>query len=146
MKKIFLSVIGVLCIAGSAMAQNQNVKMEKQVKEVLVQIEKAAAERNIAALQDLLHKDYRIVANRFSGTGGTTIINKDTYLAMMKDGKVGGTVYSVEFKEVFIFQHTAMAELVWHSEKTEDMHKYVLLVQDDADHWKLISDMPIMVP
>ena len=40
--------------------------MKIQIKEVIITIEKAAANRNIEQITSLLHKDYRVIANRFN--------------------------------------------------------------------------------
>lgn len=126
------------------MSQNQN-NMKNQIKEIVASIEKAAANRNIKQLTELLHKDYRVVANRFKGSKNVTIIPKETYLQMMKEKKVGGTNYNINVKDIKIYEHTAIVDVLYISKTTSDMHKYLVLIQDENNEWKVVSDIPIVM-
>ncbi len=137
---VFLSAIPFL----NCMSQNQN-NMKNQIKEIVASIEKAAANRNIKQLTELLHKDYRVVANRFKGSKNVTIIPKETYLQMMKEKKVGGTNYNINVKDIKIYEHTAIVDVLYISETTSDMHKYLVLIQDQNNQWKVVSDIPIVM-
>lgn len=137
---IFLSTTSLV----HCKAQNQN-RMENLIKETIVAIENAAANRDVNQLDKLLHKDYRVVANRFRGSKTATIISKEAYLGMMKDEKVGGTSYDISFNVIKITEHTAIVDLLYASEKASDMHKYLVLIQDENNQWQVISDIPIVM-
>lgn len=126
-------------------AQNQNETMENEIKNVVLNLENATAERNIQKIEEFLHKDYRVVANRFKGTKTTTIITKEMYLVMMKGNKIGGTSYQTEFKNISITEHTAIVDVLFKSDKSSNMHKYLILIQDDNNNWKVVSDIPIVI-
>ncbi len=119
--------------------------MENQIKEVVFSIEKAAAKRDVKELEELLHKDYRVVANRFKGSKTTTILSKEVYIKMMKDMKIGGTSYNIIFSDIKINGHTSLVDLTYVSETTSDMHKYLVLIQDKNNQWKVVSDIPLVI-
>ncbi|WP_420385437.1 hypothetical protein [Roseivirga sp.] len=118
---------------------------EKTIQQIIGLAEEAAANRNINLLSQLLHEDYRVVANRFKGSKSATIISKDVYLSMMESEKIGGTSYTIKFNDVKITAHTAMVDLLFISEESSDMHKYLILIQDEKDQWKIVSDIPIVM-
>lgn len=136
----FISAISFL----NCNAQNQH-SMEQTIKETVASIEKAAANRDVKQLAELLHENYRVVANRFKGSTAATIISKQVYLEMMKAEKVGGTTYTIKYNDIKITGHTAIVDLNFLSDKTSDMHKYLVLIQDEHDQWKVVSDIPIVI-
>ncbi|MFT0156934.1 nuclear transport factor 2 family protein [Tenacibaculum ascidiaceicola] len=119
--------------------------MKNQIKETVMSIEKAAANRNNKQLKEFLHKDYRVIANRFKGSENTVIISKETYLQMMKDEKIGGTSYNINFNDVKTLGHTAIVDVLYSSETASDMHKFLVLIQDKNNKWKIVSDIPIVL-
>lgn len=139
-----LILITLLISLSNCKAQNQN-NMELKIKEIIASFEKAAASRDINQLSRLLHKDYRVVANRFKGSRTAQIISKEAYLEMMKDEKVGGTSYVINFNDIKITEHTAIADILYVSDIFSDMHKYLVLVKDENDQWKIVSDIPIVM-
>ncbi|WP_217643767.1 nuclear transport factor 2 family protein [Zhouia amylolytica] len=118
--------------------------MENQIKETVTSIEEAAANRDAEQLTELLHRDYRVIANRFKGNENAVIISKDNYLQMMKDEKIGGTSYNINFNDVKISGHTAIVDVLYLLETTSDMHKFLVLIQDENNKWKIVSDIPIV--
>lgn len=140
MTAIFISSIGFI----SLKAQKQK-NMENQIREVVLTIEKAASQRDVNLISPHLHDQYRVVANRFKGSNSTTVIPKELYLNMMREGKIGGTAYEVLFDDIKINRHTAVVDLTYVSKTAPDMHKYLILVQDKDDQWKVVSDIPIVI-
>ena len=144
MKQILiLAGLGVIGLV-SCRAQNKTL-MENEIKKVVLNLESATAERNILEIEKYLHKDYRVVANRFKGSSTTTIITREMYLEMMQAGKIGGTSYTTQFKSISITGHTAMVDLVFTSDISSNMHKYLILVLDENDQWKVVSDIPVVI-
>lgn len=144
MKQILILVcLGAIGLV-SCRAQNKTL-MENEIKKVVLNLESATAERNILEIEKYLHKDYRVVANRFKGSSTTTIITREVYLEMMQAGKIGGTSYTTQFKSISITGHTAMVDLVFTSDISSNMHKYLILVLDENDQWKVVSDIPVVI-
>ncbi len=145
MRTFFLITLFATGMLINATAQNHNSEMEAQIKKVILDAEKAAAERNTEALEQLLHQDYRVIANRFKGSTGTTIMSREMYLDLMEAGKIGGTPYATDFKNILVHDHTATVELLWKANGKAAMHKFLALVQDENNQWKIISDVPVVL-
>ena len=142
MKLLCLSCCITLLTACSGFSQTSQ-PMEDAIRQIINDFEDATAQRDIAALESLLHPEFRVMANRFRGGPGTTLIPRDAYLGMMKAEKIGGTAYEVSFESVTIYEHTAAAEVSFIGSDS-NMHLFLLLVQDDDNAWKIISDLPLI--
>ncbi len=140
-----LLLLGVL-ITFFRTNQAQNTKaMETQIKQTIETFATAGAVRNLDALEEVLHAEFRVLANRFGGKDALTVISREQYLSMMEAGKIGGNEVSVRFDKVSIHAHSAAAEVAFVSEAAE-MQLFILLLQDEADTWKIASDMAVVVP
>lgn len=136
----FISTISLL----NCKAQNQNI-MENNIKEVIASVENAAANRDVNQLAEFLHPDYRVVANRFKGSTTATVILRQAYLEMMNGGKIGGTTYNIKYNDIKTTGHTAIVDVLYTSDIASDMHKYLVLIQDEQNQWKVVSDIPIVI-
>ncbi|MPR32019.1 nuclear transport factor 2 family protein [Salmonirosea aquatica] len=145
MKKIVITLLMGALMTRVSFAQKSNKGMEMEVKKTVMAFNEAAAHRDLEALNSVLHPDYRVMANRFRGTPGTTLITREAYLGMMKDGKVGGASYESEFRQISVSAHTAMVEISLKGNGTSSMHKYLFLVQNSQNEWQVISDLPLVV-
>lgn len=145
MKRVVSTLLLGVVISTATCAQKNNKSMEMEVKQAVLAFDRATATRNIEILKAVLHPDYRVLANRFRGTPGTTLIARDTYLSMMESGKVGGTVYEPDFRQISITGHTAMVDVVLKATGAASMHKYLFLVQNGNDKWQIISDLPVVM-
>lgn len=132
-------------ISTATYAQKTSKGMEMGVKQAVMALDEATAKSDIEALKAVLHPDYRVLANRFRGTPGTTLITRDTYLKMMEGGKIGGTTYDAEYKQISVTGHTAMVNVLLKAKGAPSMHKYLFLVQNDKDEWQIISDLPLVM-
>ena len=146
MKTLRLSALLVLLSTVSYCQSSTHRAMEKEIKQVINDFQQAVAARDLSSLETLLHPDFRVMANRFSGGEGTTLLPRETYLGMMKAEKIGGTAYEVEIVNVAVKDHTAAAEVNFTSQSEADMHLFLLLVQDSNDNWQIISDLPVIIP
>lgn len=145
MKRVVSTLLLGVVIFTATHAQKNNQAMETKVKQAVLAFDRATATRNLETLKAVLHPDYRVLANRFRGTPGTTLISRDAYLGLMESGKVGGTVYEPEFRQISVTGHTAMVDLLLKAQGTSSMHKYLFLVQNDQDEWQIISDLPLVM-
>ena len=143
-KVIRFSVLLLVLSTTSYGQSSKNKPMEKEIKEVINSFQQAVATRDIQSLETLLHPDFRVMANRFRGGEGITLLPRETYLSMMKAEKIGGTAYDVKVVSVSVNDHTASAEVNFASQPEADMHLFLLLVQDSNDAWQIISDLPIV--
>lgn len=119
--------------------------METYIKQTIETFARAGAERDLSALEEVLHSEFRVLANRFGGKEALTIITREQYLNMMEAGKIGGNEVSVRFDDISIHGHSAAAEVAFVSESVE-MQLFILLLQDETNSWKIASDMAVVVP
>ncbi len=143
MKAILIITIGLITLAQQLGAQTDQ-EMKKEIETLIMDFESAVSQRNLDALETILHKQYRVVANRFKGSPTPTVIDRKSYLEMMKAEKIGGVEYQVDIKSISTFEHTASAELLFQSNVNPDLHKYLLFVLDQDDVWKVVSDVPVV--
>lgn len=139
------ALLTAIMVSTIAHAQKTNKEMEIQIKETVKTFDEATARRDIATLESVLHPDYRVMANRFRGTPGTTLITRETYLKMMEGGKIGGIKYEAEYRQISVTGHTAMVDVMLQEKGKPAMHKYLLLVQNEKDAWQIIGDLPIVI-
>lgn len=149
LQKTYRVCLGALIIAiivtTMTHAQKTNNAMETEIKQVVATFDQATASRDIETLESVLHPDYRVMANRFRGIPGTTLITREAYLKMMEGGKIGGTKYEAEYKQISVTGHTAMVDVLLKVKDVPAMHKYLLLVQNEKDEWQIIGDLPIVM-
>ncbi|MFB9292730.1 nuclear transport factor 2 family protein [Persicitalea jodogahamensis] len=147
LQKAYHACLGAVLAVDSTvtLAQKMDNEMETEIKQAVAIFDQATARRDIETLKSVLHPDYRVTANRFRGTPGTTLITRETYLEMMKDGKIGGTKYEEEFRQISVTGHTAMVDVMLREIGVPAMHKYLFLVQNEKDDWQIISDLPIVI-
>ncbi len=142
MIRLFILFV-VLSTASYGQSSNQK-PMKKAIEKVVYDFHQATAERDIAQLEVLLHPEFRVMANRFRGGDGTTLIPREAYLGMMKAEKIGGTAYDVKVTSVAVNEHTAAVEVDFMSKEEASMHLFLLLVQNSNNEWQIISDLPLV--
>lgn len=144
MKTLGLSLLLTALSFAPTLAQSNDPAMQDAIRQVISDFENAIAQRDVASLETLLHPDFRVMANRFRGGEGTTLLPRATYLDMMQAEKIGGTKYEAEVIRVAIHDHTAAAEVNLTHSESADMHVFLLLVQDSNNEWKIISNLPVV--
>ena len=145
MKHIFLSILLVVISCSESISQNKN-EMNESILETVQSFSQAIATRDIQSLDQLLHPEFRVVANRFNVSDQALVLSKPVYLQMMEDEKIGGTAYKLEIKASSTFQHTAQVQALFSTSEGPDMHVYLLLILNATDEWQIVSDVPVMVP
>lgn len=118
--------------------------MNEQVKTVIETYAQGATARNVNQVALVLSPAFRVVANRFRDTTGTTIIDRETYLSQLNEGKIGGAIYRLEYIAVTIYAHTAQAE-VWYRGEKSDIHNFFDLAQNEQDQWLLVGTMAVVI-
>lgn len=141
MKKINLLMF---CLLASTLIVQAQTKPMKEVKNVIQEFNDAIGSHNVTKLEELLHKDFRVIANQFKGGEDALILSRETYLKMIGGKQIGGTRYEVEIKNVSLFDHTASVEVSLNS-KASNMHVYFILIKSKSGAWKIVSDTPVIV-
>lgn len=100
----------------------------------------ALAQRSTQAIDSLLHPEFKVIANKSIAAHTSTFLSKTNYLDMIRSGKAGGDVYTIEDLSIQVMGPTAMAQYTLHGRQTT-MHVFLQFIQEDED-WKIVSNMP----
>lgn len=118
--------------------------MNEPIRTVIETYVQGGAIRNVDQVASVLSPEFRVIANRFRNTVGTTIISREAYLKQLSDGKIGGSAYQLDWVSIAVYEHTAQAE-VWYRGEKSDMHNFFWLIQDEHNQWLLVSIMAVVV-
>lgn len=122
---------------------SENSVMDPGVTSAVKSFVKAGDERNLSSLQNILHPEFRAVVNRAFGSEEVSVMNKELYLNLMKDGTIGGDSRNVEILNSQIIGHNASVEAVFTGSDYK-FKTFVLLAQNTDGNWKVINDMPFI--
>lgn len=143
MKRLSITLL-TLVILGSiscqSQTQNNSKKMEKEIKNIIETFVKAGEERNLAMYNDILHENFRVIANRYPTPDKTSIITAEDYKALITKEIIGGTKYEVIFNSIDIAEHSATVRAELKAEKGGQSVTF-LLVQNPENKWLIITDM-----
>ncbi|MFK8038771.1 MAG: nuclear transport factor 2 family protein [Crocinitomicaceae bacterium] len=138
LKIITLSIFTLLTFTGNA--QNKDIK---NIKKTITQFALAADNNNDKELATYLDDNYRIVMNRLFGSESISIMSKSVYLEKIKSKEYGGDTRTLTFENVIINGNTASAKVILKGEKMTFISLFIL-VKDNDNNWKLISDTPVV--
>lgn len=136
---IVLLSIASFCMAAFAgvLTGNDSDQVAAAVKTFV----KSADKQDMERMDAILHQEYRTVVNRLFGSDKVSVMDKSTYLSMMKEGKIGGDKRKIEIKEIKIHGNNAMVEATFTGEKLV-FETFLQLAKDVSGEWKVISDFP----
>lgn len=118
---------------------------EKAAKAAVTEFITAADVQDVTRLKAVLNPVFRASVNQFMGSAGVTIIDRETYLAMVGDKKLGGTPRTVAFKSVEVVGHTAFVRANLDSDALH-FEAMLTLAQDKLGDWTITSDTPFTSP
>ncbi len=116
--------------------------MSIQVKDKVRNFALAIENRDVPTLQNLLHDNFRVVANQFPNPETVSVLPKELYLNMIKSEKIGGNKYEVFFDYVSVEDHSATVIAKFEAEKSI-MYLTLLLIHVEND-WKIVEDMALI--
>lgn len=116
--------------------------MEK-IKQAVTDFVKGGDNSDVELLNKVLHKDFRVTNNGFMGTPGVTIIDKQKYLANIKDGIFGGLPRKMIIESIDENDTIAIVKLRLESSENYFV-SYNSLVLDVDNEWKLINNLAVV--
>ena len=137
-KVIFMSLLALM-VSGKLNAQNKSD--EKKVKSAIETFSQSADQQDVSKMDNILHAEYRTVANRLFGGTDVSVMDKPTYLSMLEEKKIGGDKRDVEIVSVNIVDNNASVVAKFNG-KVLKFTSYLHLVKDDKGTWQIINDMP----
>jgi len=98
---------------------------------------------DVELLDKVLHEDFQVMSNRFMGTKGVTIIDKQSYLHNISAGVFGGLPRKMEILTIDVSETIAMVKLRLESAENHFV-SYNSLVLDSDNQWKLINNLAVV--
>ena len=135
-----LMLMSLLGLTTSLTAQTNE---EKAITKTIQKFAKAGDQNDVSALTTTLDDNYRIVMNRLFGSEVASVMNKTDYLAKIESKEYGGDDRKVEIKSILVNGTTASVNVVFTGSKMT-FNSIMTLIKDAEDHWKLISDTPMI--
>lgn len=111
----------------------------------LTEFIRAADVRDLDRLERVLNPEFRVFVNQFMGKPGVTVIDRTTYLGMIRAEKLGGTPRTLGIKSVEVVGNNAYVRATLAS-KALHFESHYLLVEDQAGDWTVLSDIPYVTP
>lgn len=117
--------------------------MIEKIKQAITDFVKGGDNSDTKLLDKVLHKDFRVTNNGFMGTSGVTIIDKEKYLANIRNGIFGGLPRVMIIENIDVSETIATVKLRLES---SDNHfvSYNSLVLDTDNEWKIISILAVV--
>lgn len=117
--------------------------MIEKIKQAITDFVKGGDNSDTKLLDKVLHKDFRVTNNGFMGTSGVTIIDKEKYLANIRNGIFGGLPRVMIIENIDVSETIATVKLRLES---SDNHfvSYNSLVLDTDNEWKIISNLAVV--
>lgn len=117
--------------------------MIKKIKQAITDFVKGGDNSDTKLLDKVLHKDFRVTNNGFMGTSGVTIIDKEKYLANIRNGIFGGLPRVMIIENIDVSETIASVKLRLESSENHFV-SYNSLVLDTDDEWKIISNLAVV--
>jgi hypothetical protein len=117
--------------------------MTDKIKQAITDFVKGGDNSDTTLLDKVLHKDFRVISNNFMGTSGVTIIDKQKYLANIRDGIFGGLPRIMTIEN--IDENGTIASVKLRLESLENHFvSYNSLVLDIDNEWKIINNLAVV--
>ena len=117
--------------------------MTDKIIQTITDFVKGGDNSDTTLLDKVLHKDFRVANNGFKGTSGVMIIDKQKYLANIKDGVFGGLPRKMAIENIDVSETIASVKLRLESSENHFV-SYNSLVLDTDNEWKIINNLAVV--
>ena len=102
---------------------------------------KSADGRQVTKMELILHDNFRAIINRAFGSDEVDFIDKQTYLTLLREEKIGGDNRHISIASIDLEGNNAVvkAELAG---KDLNFTTFIQAVKGADGQWKVMSDMP----
>lgn len=136
-----LSVATLSMFEMAFLGAHSEAEAESNIKSVIQLFVKGGDERDTTKLEEVLHGNFRVVANQLMGSSTINVITKDQYLALIREGKLGGDNRVLDIQSVEIIGKNASAKVKIIG-KALTFESFYHLIQNNEGKWKLVQDLP----
>ena len=117
--------------------------MSNKIEQAITNFVKGGDNSDVALLDKVLHKDFRVTNNSFMGKPGVTIIDKEKYLQNIRDGIFGGLPRKMVIEQIDASNTIALVKLRLESSENYFV-SYNSLVLDTDNEWRLINNLAVV--
>ncbi|MBD1431479.1 nuclear transport factor 2 family protein [Sphingobacterium sp. DN00404] len=112
----------------------------EQVKAAIEAFVKAGDNRDIVALEEILHTNFQNIQDVFFDEDRICVFSKDDYIELIRTEKFGGSPRSIDFHSI---EHTGNIAIVRAKLESQYLifHSLIVCVHDNG-HWKIINNTP----
>lgn len=129
-------------LSGTALAGNAQEDM-KAITSVIQQFAKAGDEQNVEMLEKVLHPNYRVLWN-MPEKGTTSVLDRETYLNLVREKKIGGDARSLTLESVELINGgNALIKVSMKGGKANFQSLYSI-IKDQEGNWLLVQDQVFM--
>jgi hypothetical protein len=125
-------------IAGAVFMSTLNLAQADQhaITQVINNYAQGTATADTKIIDHAFHHDFRVIALTKEGP---RVIDKATYLSLLKDGKIGGIPRKLEVKHIEVQDKTAHARISLTSDKVvfNDQLQFI----QEPQGWKIINNL-----
>lgn len=121
----------------------QNEQYKSALVQAITDFVKGGDNSDVALLDKVLHKDFRVTNNGFMGKPGVTIIDKQKYIQNIRDGIFGGLPRKMEIEQIDESGTIALVKLRLESSENYFV-SYNSFVLDTDNEWRLINNLAVV--
>lgn len=114
---------------------------QSAITQVINHYADATASRDATSIDQLFHSDFRVIALT---ADGPRVLDKQQYIALLKDEKIGGVPRALEVKHIDVQDKTAHAKISLTSEQVV-FHDQLHLIQAPQG-WQIINNLTEVTP
>ena len=138
------SVILICTVLAINLQSNAFGDDKQAIKQAIQEFSRAGDLRDLTSLEALTDPSYRIVMNQLFGSSEISVMDRKTYLEMIRQEKFGGDDRKVEVKSIIISGKNAVAEVALKG-KFMSINSIFTLSKNADGKWLFVSDIPTIV-
>ncbi|WP_313533358.1 nuclear transport factor 2 family protein [Sphingobacterium athyrii] len=112
----------------------------EQAEKAIEAFVKAGDNRDVAALQSILHQGFQNIQDGFFDQKGIFVFSKSDYIELIRTKRFVGSPRSLIIHSIKQSDHMAIAHTTLESEYLI-FHSLIISVRDNG-HWKIINNTP----
>jgi len=137
------TLLATIAVAGTVAEAATDKTTERDLRHSIEAFRTAGDERNVAALEALLHKDFRLLAY-FGAATDAAAMDKAAYTGALKAGKIGGKPRTLKILSVDVRGNQAACRISMESAELR-FDNYMHWVKTERG-WQLLNDLTHAVP
>lgn len=137
--KSFILMMSCYCLVH----QNTPPKDIMVVSDLVYAFAQSADARDVDRIDTILHKEFRAIVNQAFNSTELQVIDKGTYLDLMRKEVLGGDERTVTILSIDMEDNNAIIKAKF-TGKALIFTTFIQAVKDATGTWHIISDMPVI--